>query len=284
MTLLEKKGFSFSKILIFIILCLISLTTVAPLFFMISASLMPAIDIVKIPFRWIPESLYLDNYIEAIAGHDKSYIFVRNSINSFIVAGACTLTTIFLSSLTGYGLAKFRFKGRNIIFMMIMATMMIPFQAIMIPLYIVVLQLDFMNTYQGLIIPFLVTAFGVFLMRQYLLTFPDEYLDAARMDGMGEFSIFVHIIFPNSGPVIAVLAILTFRTHWDNLLWPLLIVKSEVMKTIPLYVVKFRAEMSANDGALMAVAVIASIPIFILFFSLSKYFFGGSSVYSSRKG
>jgi multiple sugar transport system permease protein len=186
--------------------------------------------------------------------------------------------------LTGYGLAKFPFRGRNIVFLLIMATMMIPFEAIMIPLYLVATTLKMQDSYLGLIMPFLTNAFGIFLMRQYMLTFPDEIIDAARIDGSGELSIFWRIILPNSTPAVAALAILTFRTQWDNLLWPLLISQSEEMKTIPLYVVKFAAEKHTNEGAMMAAAAIASIPIFILFLLLSKYFVSGALLHSSRKG
>jgi multiple sugar transport system permease protein len=167
---------------------------------------------------------------------------------------------------------------------MIMATMMIPFEAIMIPLYMVVMKLRIQNSYIGLILPFLVSAFGIFQMKQYLTTFPTEFLDAARVDGMGEFGIFAKIVFPNCKPVIATLAILSFRGQWDNLLWPLLVSQSDKMKTIPQYISNFAAERSTDEGAMMAAALIASIPMFILFMSLTKYFIGGSAVYESRKG
>ena len=130
----------------------------------------------------------------------------------------------------------------------------------------------------------MVSAFGVFQMRQYLITFPTEYLDAARVDGMGEFGIYAKIVLPNSTPVIATLAILSFRNQWDNLLWPLLCSQAEKMKTIPLYISKFAEEKQTDEGALMACALLASIPMFILFFSMSKYFLGGAAVYDSRKG
>lgn len=140
------------------------------------------------------------------------------------------------------------------------------------------------NTYAGMIVPFLVSAFGVFQMRQYLLTFPSEYLDAARVDGLGEFRLFWSIVFPNCTPVIATLGILSFRNQWDNLLWPLLVAQSEKMKTIPLYITKFSEEKLTDEGAMMAVAFLASIPMIVLFFALSKYFMGGAAVYESRKG
>ncbi len=271
-------------LVMYTLLGLMVLFTVAPLLFMTTASFMPSKEIVKMPYRWIPNTLHWPNFYKAIAGNDMRYMFPRNILNSLIVAIAVTLTTVFLACMTGYGLAKFRFKGRTVVFLMIMATMMIPFEAIMIPLYLVTTKMGLQNSYGGLIIPFMVNAFGVFMMRQYLVTFPDEFLEAARIDGMGEMRIFWSIIFPNSGPTIATLAILAFRAQWDNLLWPLLVVQSEKMKTIPLYIVKFTAEKHSDEGAMMAVALLASIPMFILFFALSEYFVGGSAVYSSRKG
>lgn len=256
---------------------------IIPLIFMISASFMKSIDIMKMPYRWIPKQFYFKNYIQAIAGNDGSFVYVRNIINSLIVASSITVTTILLASLVGFGLAKYKFKGRNIVFLAIMATMMIPFETIMVPLYMVVLNLKLQNTYGGLIIPFMLNAFAVFQMRQYLLTFPEDVLDAARIDGSSEPSIFIRIVFPNCAPAIATLAVLTFRQQWDNLLWPLLVAQSEKMKTIPAYIVRFAAEKYSDEGAMMAVAVIASIPIFILFFTLSKYFVGGSSMYAAGK-
>ena len=268
---------------IWLFLIVFCLLTVIPLVFMVTASFMKAIDIMKMPYKWIPIPMYFKNFYNAIAGADHSFIYLRNILNSLIVAVAVTCTTIFLSSIVGFGLAKYRFKGRNVVFLSIMATMMIPFETIMVPMYMVVMNLHMQNTYAGLIIPFMVNAFAVFQMRQYIITFPDDILDASRIDGASEPGIFFRVVFPNCVPVIATIAVLTFRQQWDNLLWPLLVAQSEKMKTIPAYIVKFAAEKYADEGVMMAVAVIASIPIFILFFCLSKYFVGGSSVYSAGK-
>lgn len=168
--------------------------------------------------------------------------------------------------------------------MLIMATMMIPFETIMIPLYMVVTKMGLHDSYAGLILPFLTNAFGVFLMRQFLITFPDEVLDAARIDGASEPRIFANIVLPNSGPAIATLAILTFRSQWDNLLWPLLVVQSDEMKTIPLYITKFMAETHSDEGIMMAVATMASLPMFILFFTMSNYFISTEGLHSTVKG
>lgn len=269
---------------IYLLLGIAAIAILIPLLFMITASAMPAGDILRMPYRWIPRGFYTENFFRAIRGNDDSFIFLRNVLNSLIVASVVTASTVLLASITGYGLAKFRFRGRTVVFVLIMATMMIPFEAIMIPLYLVATTLHIQNSYVGLIIPFLVNAFGVFLMRQFLITFPDELLDATRIDGASEIMIFRRIVLPNSIPAVATLAVLTFRTQWDNLLWPLLIAQSEKMKTIPLYIVKFAAEKYTDEGAMMAVALLASLPILILFLSLSQYFVSGSALFSGRKG
>lgn len=255
-----------------------------PLAFMFTASAMPARDILRLPYPWIPKGFYWPNFWNGIKGPEDDFIFFRNALNSLIVAGSVAFFTVVLSAITGYGLAKFKFKGRNLVFMLIMATMMIPFEAIMIPLYMVVMRMGLQDTYAGLILPFLANAFGVFLMRQYLITFPDEILDAARIDGAGEIRIFSSIVLPSSGPAIATLAILAFRSQWDSLLWPLLVVQSDEMKTIPLYITRYMAETHSDEGIMMAIAVLASLPMIVLFLTLSKYFVSKEGLTSATKG
>jgi len=255
-----------------------------PLVFMVTASLMPAMEVTRIPYRWIPQSFHWQNFWQAIRGNDGRFFFVRNMVNSLFLATAITLSTVVLSTITGYGLAKFRFRGRKAVMLLIVATMMIPFQVVMIPLYIIATSLGMQNSYAGLVVPFLVNAFGVFLMRQYLLTFPDEILDAARIDGASEVQILWRVVFPSSWPAIATLAILTFRSQWDNLIWPLLIAQSREMQTIPLYITLFAEEKFTDEGAMMATAVLASIPMVLLFFGLSRYFVGGARLFSAQKG
>ena len=280
------------EIITYIVLILLVLFTVFPILFMLTASFMDAKQILAMPFKWIPSKEYftsssrtfMTNFVKAIRGNNNNNIFFTAMINSLLVAITCAVTTVFFSALCGYGLAKFRFKGRNVVFMAIMSTMMIPFEAIMIPLYMVTRSVGLMNTLPGLIVPFAISAFGVFQMRQYLLTFPSEFLDASRVDGLREFGIFLRIVLPNSTPVIATLGILSFRNQWDNLLWPMLCAQAERLKTLPLYIAGFAEEKQTDEGALMACAFLASIPMFILFFTLSKYFLGGAAVFESRKG
>ncbi len=261
----------------------VTLATLLPLAFMITASFMPRSDIMAIPYPWMPRSPNVENYRKALAGTDGSWMYLRNIFNSLAVSGSVAASSVVLASMAGFGLAKYRFKGRSVVFLLIMGTMMIPFETIMIPLFLTAVRLGLQNTYAGLILPFLTSAFGVFLMRQYLLGFPEELLDAARIDGCSEPQIYLRVVLKNITPALATLAILAFRGQWDNLLWPLLIAQREELKTIPTYIVKFTAELTSDEGSMMAAAVIASIPIFSLFFGLSKYFLGGASVHSGGK-
>ena len=280
------------EVVTYVVLALLVIFTIVPIVFMFCASFMDAKQILAMPFKWLPSKDYftsssrtfLTNFVKAVRGNNYNNIFFTAMLNSLIVAITCSVTTVFFSALCGYGLAKFHFKGRNVVFMAIMSTMMIPFDAIMIPIYLVSRSLGIMNTLPGLIIPFAISAFGVFQMRQYLLTFPSEFLDASRVDGLREFGIFLRIVLPNSTPVIATLGILSFRNQWDNLLWPMLCAQAEKLKTLPLYISSFAEEKQTDEGALMACAFLASIPMFILFFTLSKYFLGGAAVFESRKG
>lgn len=264
-------------------LAFVAIAILVPIAFMFTASLMPSREIFSMPYKWIPSKIHWMNYYNAIAGNDRSFLFLRNILNSLIVAILTTLFSVIVSGFAGYGLSKFKFRGRNVVFLMIMGRMMIPFEAIMIPMYITAVKLGLQNTYTGLILPFILSTFGLFQMRQYLMTFPDDLLDAGRIDGLGEMGIFWKLVFVNSTPAIATAAILCFRGQWDNLLWPLLIAQREHMKTIPTYIVKFTEEKYSDEGAMMAVAMLASIPIIILFLTLSKYFLGGSTMYSSGK-
>jgi multiple sugar transport system permease protein len=273
-----------ANIFIWLFLVAACVFVVTPLLFMFSASFMPAIDIMKLPYPWVTDHIHWENYWNGLRGPDGSFMFLRNTLNSLVVALSVTETTVILSSLSGYDLARFKFKGRNAVFMLIMATMMIPFKTIVIPLYMVTMKMRLQDSYAGLILPFLTNAFGVFLMRQFLLTFPDEVLDAARIDGASEPRVFTHIVLPDSGPAIATLAILTFCSQWDDLLWPLLVVQSDEMKTIPLYITKFMAETHSDGGIMMAVAVMASLPMFILFFTTSRYFISTEGPHSTIKG
>jgi multiple sugar transport system permease protein len=268
-----------------ILVAALLLIVFVPMLFMVTGSFMPVRDIFSMPYRWIPRSFYWQNYFTAIAGPgtNHTYIFPRNVLNSLYVAAMTMVLSVLVSGAAGYGLSKFRFRGRNVVFLMIMGRMMIPFEAIMIPMYMIAVKLGLQNTYTGLILPSILDTFGIFQMRQYLLSFPDDIIDAGRIDGLGEGGIFWKLVFKNSTPAIATAAILSFRGQWDNLLWPLLIAQRDNMKTIPSYLAKMVNDIWSDEGAMLATAVLSSIPIIILFLRLSKYFLGGSAVYSAGK-
>lgn len=272
-----------ASLIITILLFGVGLLVLIPIIFMFVSSLMSAKEIFAMPFKWIPTKLNWENYTQAIAGNDNSYIFLRNVFNSLFVAATTTILATLISAFAGYGLAKYQFKGRNTVFMMLMGRLMIPFEAIMIPMYITAVKLNLQNSYLGLILPFLLNVFGLFQLRQYLISFPDDIIDAGRIDGLGEVGIFFKLVLNNSTPALATAAIFCFKGQWDNLLWPLLIAQKQKMQTIPTYIIKFTEEKSSNEGSMMAVAALASIPMIILFLSLSKYFLGGSSMYSAGK-
>ena len=267
----------------FTVLILFGLLILVPIVFMVISSVKHPNDVFEFPFRWIPKRYHFYNFLQAIEGNDHKYYFIRNTINSLFVSLSVMCLNVLLATACGYGLAKFRFKGRKLVFVMILATMMIPFETIMIPLLMLAIKLRIQDTYVGLILPLMLTAFAVFLMRQSILTVPDDYIDSARIDGAGELRIFFSIIFPSVKPTAVTLAILVFRESWDNLIWPLIIVQTEKLKTLPLYIIRFLDEKYTNEAALMAVAVLACIPMFMLFFIFSRHFIG-EGILTGAKG
>ena len=269
-----RLGRDMRFLLLLFVLVLSAAAILVPIVFMLVSSLKHPNDVFEFPFRWIPRRLHLYNYLQAVAGNDWKYTFIRQTFNSLLVAGSTMCLNVLIASAAGYGLTKFRFRGRQLVFVLILATMMIPFETIMIPLLMLTIRLRIQDSYVGLIFPIMLTAFAVFLMRQSILTVPDDYIDSARIDGAGEVRIFFSIVFPSVRPTAVTLAILVFRESWDNLIWPLIVVQSEQLKTLPLYIIRFLDEKYTNEAALMAVAVLATIPIFSLFLIFSRQFIG----------
>lgn len=242
-------------------LALAAAVAVVPIIWTVLSSLKTNNTIFAVPVRWLPTTLNWNNYSDAfdVAPFDRFFI------NSTIVAIAVTVTTVFFGAMAGYGLSKFSFPGRTMVFGLILTTIMIPFPVIMIPLFALVRNFGWVNTYQGLIIPGALTGFAVFLMRQFIQALPNELLDAARLDGAGEVRIFLTMVLPLTRPALATLGILTFLDSWNNLLWPLILIQSEDMETIPLGLTKFSTLYSTNYVQMMAMAVIASLPVLIVF-------------------
>jgi multiple sugar transport system permease protein len=199
--------------------------------------------------------------------------------NSFLVSSILTVTNVFLASLSGYAFAKLKFPGRNGIFWVLLMTMMIPSQVTLIPLYILVINVfNLGNTYTAIVLPTIVSVGNIFLMKQYMSTLPSSLIAAARIDACSEFGIFWRVMMPMAKPGLAVLAIFTFVTSWNDFFWPLLVTNSDSMRTIQVGLASFVFADSTDYGAIMAGATVGALPMIILFFSLQKYFLQGITI------
>lgn len=267
----------FRRLIIYLGLGVGALASLYPFYWMFTAATLTESAIFRVPPRLLPGGNLLENFTNLQA----SMPVFRALFNSVFVSGVSTVTTVFLSALAGYAFAKFRFRGQAILFAIVLFTLMVPIQILIVPLFVMMEQLGWVNSYLALIVPFMVTAFGVFLMRQQILGFPDDLLDAARIDGCGEFTVFLRIVLPNLKPAMAALGIITFLQQWANFLWPLVIVTSPDMFTYPLMLSQLVAPgQVVHYGEVMAGAAFGLIPLIVLFLFLQKFFvagmFGGS--------
>jgi multiple sugar transport system permease protein len=246
---------------------------VLPFFWMVNASLMTAGEIQSQPPTWIPASPRFDNYLRLLDVMPLGRLY----FNSILVTTLVTVGVLFTSSLAGFAFAKYRFPGREVLFYCILATMMIPFFVTLIPVFYIVRQLGWIDTYQGLVVPGLTSAYGIFLMRQFIVTIPDELLDAARMDGASEPVIYARIVLPLIAPALATLGTFTFIGSWNAFLWPLLITNSRDLMTVPLGLNSLRtfASEARNLDLLMVATTISVLPMLILFIFLQRYFIRG---------
>jgi multiple sugar transport system permease protein len=263
----------FKPVVIYTVLVLGAFVMLLPFVWMLSSSFMSTQEVIARPLTWIPSALRFENY-EALS---DAIPLGRMYLNSIIVTTLTTLGILLTSSLAGYGFAKFQFAGRDFLFLLVLATMMIPFFVVLLPIFYMVSQLGWINTYQGLIVPNIVTGFGIFLMRQYMLSLPDEVLDAARIDGASEFEIYWRIALPLSTPVIGALGILAFVYQWNNFLWPLVVARSSDMWTVPVGLNSLRVYASSAEviNLQMAGAALAIVPVMIVFLLLQRYFVRG---------
>lgn len=239
-----------------------------PFLWMGLTSLKTAPEIQRVPLEFLPDSLTnLDNYKEVF----RRLPFLRFLLNSLLISSVCTLSSLLLSSLAGYGFAKFDFPGKNILFFCIISLLMVPFQAIVIPLYLWVQKLGLIDTYVGIMTPLLVSAFGVFLMRESIEALPDDYLDAARIDGCSNLRIFWQIVLPMSKPALATLAIIKFLWTWNEFFWPLIVTNSPAKNVVTLGLSSFTNIYFREYELLTAAAVLSIIPILLLFLCLQKW-------------
>jgi ABC-type glycerol-3-phosphate transport system permease component len=263
----------------YVLLVAIAFVVLLPLIWMVSTSLKTQGQVFSTPIEWIPSNPMFSNYPNAYGSLD----FTKFFINSIVVATTAMVIHVFLASLAGYGLAKYRFVGRRWLLVLILASLMLPIEVIMVPLYLTVRDLGWLNSYQGLIVPHIADAFGVFLMRQYFVSLPDALIEAARIDGAGHLRTFLTIALPLSKPAIATLAIFSFRETWDEFLWPFLVVSSGTMRTVPLGVQSFQAAELANFPFIMAISTLATVPLVILFVVFQRQFVRGVQMTGLRE-
>lgn len=274
-----NKYHIFSKFILYLILIFLAIISIGPFIWLFSTALKSGGEnIFQYPPQFIPEFPTLKNFI----GVWKQVPFLNYIINSFIVAFFIVILNLILSSLAAYPLARMNFKGKNFIFLAVLATLMIPFQVIMIPVYLMVLRLNLVDSvsdlagYAGLILPFAVNAFGIFLMRQAFLAIPKELEEAAIIDGCSIFDIWLKIFLPLSKPALATLAIFTFAGAWSEFLWPSIVLSNQEMYTLPVGLNHLQGVFSANWRYIAAGAIISMIPILVFFLFLQKYFISGT--------
>lgn len=264
---LEKIG----KVFLYIILILGALATLFPFYYMLVLATKSNTEI----FTYPPPIWFGDNFAVNLQTLLDALPFYRNILNSVFVATVATVLTLFFCALGGYGFAKYDFKGKENLFFLMLATMMIPGLLAIIPWFILMSKFNWVNTFYPLIIPGIANAFGIFLMRQFMEDIPEDIMSSARIDGCGEFEIFLRIILPMSLPALGTLGILTFLGSWNNYMQALLILHDELLFTIPVALSKLGGKIDQNWGAQMAGATLAIAPIVLVFVAASKQFISG---------
>jgi multiple sugar transport system permease protein len=243
-----------------------------PFLWMLAASFKSAPELHRFPPTFLPAAPTLDNYRTLLATLDFPLYF----LNSVVVALCVVAGNLLFCSMLGYALTKLQFAGRDKIFLLVMGTLMVPSSVTLVPLFVLMSALGLVNTYAGLILPYLVGPFGVFLMRQFISGIPDDLLEAARVDGAGEFRIFRSVVMPLCRAPLATLGIFTFLTSWNNFLWPLVVSTTERMYTLPVAVATFSLGQRSSDyGTLMAGSVLLVTPVLVVFLLLQRYFTRG---------
>lgn len=269
---------------IYLVLGIVAFVMSLPFLWMLLSSFKPNSELFHYPPVWIPSQWVLDHYVRAF----QAAPFGRYFFNSAVTGIGATLVNLFFTSLAGFAFAKYRFPYKNVLFFALIATMMVPFHVILVPLFLVAKNFPFvggnglwgggtglLNTYPGLVLPHLLPAFGVFLTRQFFLGLPDDLIDAARIDGASEYRIYWTIALPTAKPVLATLAIFSFSSVWDDFLWPLVVTTSNSMRTVQIGLQAFQGQHAVDWGPLMAATVAVTMPLIIVFVFNQKYFVQG---------
>jgi len=260
------------------LLVITAVLTVLPLLWMISASFMPTGEATIFPPRFLPSRATITHYHELFTRMN----FGRSFANSMIIAVSITLFSLFLNSMAGYAFAKLRFGGRDRLFNALVAALVIPTQVGMLPLFLILKSVHLVNSYWGVIFPSMATIFGIFLIRQFMLSIPDDLLDAARIDGAGEFRIYWSIVMPLARPVLVTLAIFMFMSSWNDFMWPLIVLTDDARYTLPVAVANLVGEHVQDTELMMASSVLTVLPVLILFLALQRHYIAGIMVGSVK--
>ncbi len=261
------------KVIVYTILIIGTIVTLLPFVWAILTSFKTASEIIHIPPTFFPANWTLKSYLTIFT--DPQVPLPRFFLNSLFVAGMHVFLTLFTSSLAGYIFAKYRFWGRNASFGFILAQMMIPFQVVMIPSYLILMKLRLVDSLWGLIIPGMVDAFGIFLMRQFIEGIPNEYIDAARIDGASEFRIYWNVILPQLGASLATLGIFNFMASWNDYLWPLIVITTHERRTLPLLLTWYNSAHGTRYDLTMAASVLVMLPILVVYIFFQRWIVKG---------
>jgi multiple sugar transport system permease protein len=257
--------------IIYVLLLLGVLAVILPFVFMVASSLENSVQIGALTPQFIPNPLVWSNYQQVW----DDLPIARYFLNSMVVSVIITLGQLLTASMAAYAFARLHFRGRSALFSLYLATLIIPSQVTLIPNYLIVRELHWHNTYMGLIAPFVVSVFSTFLLRQFFLTIPTDLEDAARIDGANHWQIYSRIILPLSRPALATVVILTFLASWNNFLWPLVVIDSPSLTTVPLSVTAYQGQFAIVWGPLMAAATLSLAPVLIVYVLMQKYIVEG---------
>jgi multiple sugar transport system permease protein len=261
------------QVIAYLILLLGITFTLIPFLWMLGTSFKSATEIVRLPPTLIPETFTLRSYQTIF--NDPRVPLARFYLNSIIVSFSIVSMVLFTSSLAGFVFSKYQFFGKNLWFTLILASMMIPFQVTMIPLYLILVRLGITDSLLGLIVPGATSAFGIFLMRQFIDGIPSELIDAARIDGASEFGIYSRIILPQMGAALATLGIFQFMGTWNDYLWPLIVITTTERRTLPIMLTWYNSQHGSRADLTMAASVLVILPILVIYFLFQRWIVRG---------
>lgn len=254
-----------------IVVTLLALITLFPIIWVVLSSFKPQSDLFSIPMTFFPKTWTLENYIEAL-GRGSFLTYFKNSLFVSVVS---TIIAVVINTMAGYALAKYEFPGRKLTFTIMLATLMIPLQVIMIPIFLQLKRFGLLNNLWGIIIPPAATPTGVFLAKQYMTSLPDSLIEAARIDGGSEHFIFRKIIIPMAKPIVATIAIFSFMWRWNDYLWPLIVISKNKLQTIQQALAGFVGQLQINWSNLLAMTTISIIPVIAVFLAFQNFFMQG---------